>query len=92
MAIGLYESLERIRIGAAHVTVKTDEFVGFALYICRKYVEAGKYALICDVISFLNTGEHTYLAKYSFMVECFLQVLNDRLQSPHHLRHSFVKV
>lgn len=26
------------------------------------------------------------------MVECFLQVLNDRLQSPHTIRQSFVKV
>jgi hypothetical protein len=66
--------------------------VQFALYICRKYIQAGQYGLICEVISFLNAGENEYLAKYSFMVECFLQVLNERLQSPHQVRQSYLKV
>lgn len=66
--------------------VKTQEFIDFSLYICRKHVKNGRFSELCDIISFLNSGENDFKAKYSIMTECFLQVLDDRVQSPHHIR------
>lgn len=41
--MNLYESLEKLRLGVTHVTVKTNEFIEFSLYICRKHVKNGRY-------------------------------------------------
>ena len=54
--MNLYESLQKIRLRVTHVIVKTQEFINFSLYICRKHVRSGRYSQLCEIISFLNSG------------------------------------